>query len=56
MIVYPAVQFKTVESHALAANAHLENVRPDFRVKPVPVHPKVTRRVAKPDKSGEKLL
>jgi hypothetical protein len=49
MIIYPAVQFKTIESHALAADPHLKNVRSHPGVEPVPIHAEVTRRIAKPD-------
>jgi hypothetical protein len=51
MIVYPAVQFKPIESDALAADAHLDDVRSDLGVEPIPVHAQITGRVAKPDKS-----
>jgi len=53
MIVYPPVQFKTIEGDALAADPHLGNVGSDFGVEPVPVHAEITRRVTKPDQSGE---
>ena len=56
MIVYPAVQFKAIESHPLAADAQLENMRSDFGVEAVPVHAEITGRVAKPDKPRQEHI
>jgi len=50
MIVHPAIQFKAIESHTLAADAQLGNMRSDFGIEPVPIHAEVARRVPKPDK------
>lgn len=45
-MVDPSVEFKTIEGHALAANADLGKVGPDLEVEAVAVHAEVARGVA----------
>jgi hypothetical protein len=48
-MVHPGIQFKPVECNALIPDGYLNQIRPDFAVEAVPVHPNVKRGVPQPN-------
>jgi hypothetical protein len=48
-LVHPGVQLNAVKCDPLRTNPELRDRRPDFPVKPVPIHAEVERRISEPD-------
>jgi hypothetical protein len=53
MFIYPRVEFKAIEGHALGANRNLDQSRPDVGIEAVPIHPDVGWRIAKSDQTRQ---
>jgi hypothetical protein len=56
IVVDPCVEFKAIEADALAADRQLGEIRPDFCIEPVPIHPEIGRRVSEPDDAWQEQL
>jgi hypothetical protein len=50
-LVYPGIQFKSVEGNALPADADFSQMRPYLRIEAVAVHADVTRGIAEAEQS-----
>jgi hypothetical protein len=50
-LIYPGIQFKSVESDALRADADFSQIRPHLGVETVAIHAEVARRVAETEQS-----
>jgi hypothetical protein len=52
IVIRPRVEVKAVKGNSLNANRNARELRTDFAIEAVPVHPEVGGRVAQPNKPG----
>jgi hypothetical protein len=53
IILYPGVNFKSVEGNGLRSQRDFRQERPNHCVEFVAVHPEIRRRIAQPDQARE---
>jgi hypothetical protein len=51
-LIYPGVEFKSVEGDALLADANFCQMRPYYCVEAVAIHTEVARRIAETNQPG----
>jgi hypothetical protein len=50
-LIYPGIQFKSVEGDALFANADFDEIRPYLGIEAVTIHAEVARRIPEANQS-----
>jgi hypothetical protein len=53
-VVHPGIQIKPIEGDALFADADFNQIRTDFRIEAVPVHPDIEGGIAETDQARDK--